>query len=98
MNKGIILAEFGNRERQIRELLRNIREEARVDLPITILSDRYYEDLGSDVMQRVLTKDEVKWKGHKRYFNRNNDYWKVKGFLESHFEFSFHVRTLEPLS
>ncbi len=72
MKKGIVLAEFGDRERLIRELVKNVRTVS--DLPVVVYSDKNYFDLGDGVVVKYV---ESLWKGHRRYHNRNNDYWKI---------------------
>ena len=75
MKKGIVLAEFGNREEQIKGLVKNIRKVS--NLPIVVYSDRSYAFLDDDVILRVLERRECLWQGHRRFHNRNNDSWKV---------------------
>jgi len=70
--RGIVLAEFGSRETEIRGVIKNIRTIS--NLPIVIYSDKRYDFLGLDVTVKLVVPG---WVGHRRYFNRNNDYWKV---------------------
>jgi len=72
MKKGIVLAEFGDREQRIKGLVKNVRVLS--DLPIVVYSDKNYHDLGDGVVVKYV---EGLWKGNRRYHNRNNDYWKV---------------------
>ena len=81
MECGIVLAEFGEREKQIREFVKNVRKVS--GLPIVIFSDRPYTNLGEGVLVRVLPVESCHWQGHRRYFNRNNDFWKVQGVLQT---------------
>jgi len=74
--RGIILAEVGERGDQIRSLIRNVRTVS--DLPIVIYSDRPYENLGSNTEVKLLSnKEKLQWQGHRRYHNRQNDFWKI---------------------
>jgi len=74
--RGIILAEVGERGDQIRSLIRNVRTVS--DLPIVIYSDRPYENLGSNAEVKLLSnKEKLQWQGHRRYHNRQNDFWKI---------------------
>ena len=74
--RGIILAEVGERGDQIRSLIRNIRTVS--DLPIVVYSDRPYENLGSNAEVKLLSnKEKLQWQGHRRYHNRQNDFWKI---------------------
>lgn len=75
LKKGIVLAEFGNREQQIKSLVKNIRTVS--TLPIVVYSDKAYSILDDDVVLRVLKSEECLWQGHRRYHNRNNDCWKI---------------------
>ncbi len=77
MAKGIILAEFGNRTRQVCSILKHLRLVT--DLPIVIYTDHEYELNFQDVSQVILT--DLSWKDHRRYYNRNNDYWKIKAAM-----------------
>ena len=72
MKKGIVLAEFGDRERQIKGLVKNVRSVS--TLPVVIYTDRDYFDFGEGVTTRKVAP---RWTGHRRYYNRNNDYWKI---------------------
>lgn len=72
--RGIVLAEFGDRTKQVRSILKHLRLVT--DLPIVIYTDYEYEFSFQDVSQVVLK--DLLWKGHRRYCNRNNDYWKIK--------------------
>lgn len=72
MKKGIVLAEFGERGDWVRGLVKNVRTVS--DLPVVIYSDKNYESLGDDVTVQIV---EPHWKGHRRFHNRNNDYWKI---------------------
>lgn len=76
--RGIVLAEFGDRTEQVRSILKHLRLVT--DLPIVIYTDCEYELPFQDVSQIVLT--DLLWKGHRRYYNRNNDYWKIKAAVE----------------
>ena len=76
MKRGIVMAEFGSRGSQIHDTIKNVRTVSQ--LPIVIYSDRHYPDLGEGVTLNVLPDESIMWKSHRRYFNRNNDYWKVE--------------------
>lgn len=83
--RGIVLAEFGERGREIRGFIKNIRTVS--NLPIIIYSDRSYENLGDGVFIRVLSEEKRYWRAHQRYYNRNNDYWKLEGaMIETDFD------------
>lgn len=81
MRYAILLAEFGERESQLIGMLKNVR--AVTDLPVIIYTDRLYPRLGScpKVSQKLLPPEQCYWQGHRRYFNRNNDYWKIKAAM-----------------
>lgn len=79
--RGIVLAEFGNREVQVIDICKHLRKLTL--LPIVIFTDMKYDlsQIGGDTSQCFLNENEVLWKNHRRYHNRNNDYWKIKGAL-----------------
>ena len=76
-SRGIITTSFGKRD--IKGFVENIREYT--DLPIIVLCDddyieRYFD---IDVEYRIVN---TFWKDHKRYGQRNGDYWQARGALE----------------
>lgn len=77
IDKGIVLAEVGNREKELTSFVEDIRTVTK--LPIVIYSDRDYPKLNNNgVVVKFLKSTQLSlWKGHSRWANRQNDYFKI---------------------
>jgi len=93
-NRGIITASFGDRD--VSEFTRNIRKYT--DLPILIYTDRRYAlvpeirhtsefaTFGDCEPGIDLCAVDTIWHDHKRYGQRNGDYWQAYGALTCPFD------------
>ena len=82
-SRGIITASFKRESGYLDDFIANIRKCT--DLPITIFTDDYPGPFCSDdnITNCFIS---TRWKDHKRYGQRNGDYWQARGVLECRFD------------
>jgi len=81
LKRAVIVASFGDRDRQIHETITNLMEYC--DLPIHLVTDRTRQAPRDRVVQRVLQPGELRWREHRRWGVRNANIWLARAALEA---------------